>query len=195
MFREDGCEIRLKDLGQVIYAQRDREMLTRTNGGESVQIDIYKEADSNMIKVGERIKAAVGSIHGSRRSTIAGKLYQEENVILEVVADRSVFIDSSINEVKSTAVTGGLLAIVVLLCFLRDIRTTSIIAVSIPISIFVTFAPLNILDVSLNIMSLGGLAMGIGMLVDSSIVVLESIYRCREEGDSIRESATRNTRG
>ena len=194
VFREDGREIRLKDLGQVIYAQRDREMLTRTNGGESVQIDIYKEADSNMIKVGERIKAAVGSIHGSRRSTIAGKLYQEENVILEVVADRSVFIDSSINEVKSTAVTGGLLAIVVLLCFLRDIRTTSIIAVSIPISIFVTFAPLNILDVSLNIMSLGGLAMGIGMLVDSSIVVLESIYRCREEGDSIRESAIRGTR-
>ncbi|MDB4796707.1 efflux RND transporter permease subunit [bacterium] len=194
VYRQDGREIRLKDLGQVVYGQRDREMLTRTNGGESVQIDIYKEADSNMVKVGERIKTAVGTIHGSHRSTVAGKLYKEEEVILQVVADRSVFIDNSINEVKSTAVMGGILAIVVLLFFLRDIRTTTIIAVSIPISIFVTFAPLNMLGVSLNIMSLGGLAMGIGMLVDSSIVVLESIYRCREEGDSVRDAAIRGTR-
>ena len=194
IYREQGREIRLKDLGQVVYGQRDREMLTRTNGGESVQIDIYKEADSNMVKVGESIKTAVGTIHSSHRSTVAGKLFREENVILQVVADRSVFIDNSINEVKSTAVMGGILAIGVLLFFLRDIRTTSIIAVSIPISIFVTFAPLSMLGVSLNIMSLGGLAMGIGMLVDSSIVVLESIYRCREEGDSVRDAAIRGTK-
>ncbi len=121
-------------------------------------------------------------------------MLKEEGVILKVVADRSVFIDNSIKEVKSTAITGGILAIVILLIFLRDIRTTTIIALSIPISIFVTFAPLNLLDVSLNIMSLGGLAMGIGMLVDSSIVVLESIYRCREEGDTTRAAAIRGTR-
>ncbi|HAO66639.1 MAG TPA: acriflavin resistance protein, partial [Verrucomicrobiales bacterium] len=194
VYRRDGREIRLKDLAQVVYGQRDREMLTHTNGGESVQIDVYKEADSNMIAVAELIKTAVGSIKDGRRKSIAGKLFEEENVMLQVVADRSIFIDNSINEVKSTAIAGGLLAIVVLLVFLRDLRTTSIIAVSIPISIFVTFAPLNILGVSLNIMSLGGLAMGIGMLVDSSIVVLESIYRCREEGDSMREAAIRGTK-
>lgn len=194
VFRRNGREIRLKDLGEVVYGQRDREMLTRTNGGESVQIDVYKEADSNMVKVGERIQTAVGSTTSSHRTTIAGKLFKEEEVILQVVADRSVFIDNSIKEVKSTAIAGGFLAIAVLLIFLRDIRTTSIIAVSIPISIFVTFAPLNILGVSLNIMSLGGLAMGIGMLVDSSIVVLESIYRCREEGDSTRAAAIRGTK-
>ena len=194
VFRQEGREIRVKDLGQVVYGQRDREMLTRTNGGESVQIDVYKEADSNMVKVGERIRSAVGAVDGPTQTTIAGKLYQEENVMLQVVADRSVFIDNSIREVKRTAIAGGILAILVLLTFLRDIRTTSIIAVSIPISIFVTFAPLHVLDVSLNIMSLGGLAMGIGMLVDSSIVVLESIYRCREEGDSIRSAAIRGTR-
>ena len=194
VYRRDGREIRLKDLAQVVYGQRDREMLTRTNGGESVQIDVYKEADSNMVAVAELIKTAVGSIKDGRRKSISGKLFEEENVVLQVVADRSIFIDNSINEVKSTAIAGGFLAIVVLLVFLRDLRTTSIIAVSIPISIFVTFAPLNILGVSLNIMSLGGLAMGIGMLVDSSIVVLESIYRCREEGDSMREAAIRGTR-
>ena len=194
VFRRDGREIRLKDLGEVVYGQRDREMLTRTNGGESVQIDIYKEADSNMVKVGQRIVSAVGDRRDPKHVSLAGRLFQDEGVILQVVADRSIFIDNSINEVKSTAVMGGCLAIVVLLVFLRDIRTTSIIAVSIPISIFVTFAPLNIMGVSLNIMSLGGLAMGIGMLVDSSIVVLESIYRCREEGDSTREAAIRGTR-
>ena len=191
--RNDGRELRLKDLGSIVYGQRDREMLTHTDGSESVQIDIYKEADSNMVKVGEAIKAAVGSLRTPKQS-IAGKLLKEEGVILKVVADRSVFIDNSIKEVKSTAITGGVLAIVVLLIFLRDLRTTSIIALSIPISIFVTFAPLNLVGVSLNIMSLGGLAMGIGMLVDSSIVVLESIYRCREEGDSTRSAAIRGTR-
>lgn len=194
VFRRDGREIRLKDLGKIVYGQRDREMLTRTNGGESVQIDVYKEADSNMVKVGERIRAAVGSILGPRDTTLAGRLFQEENVVLQVVADRSVFIDNSIREVKNTAVLGGGLAILVLLLFLRDLRTTAIVAVSIPISILATFAPLDLLGVSLNIMSLGGLAMGVGMLVDSSIVVLESIYRCREEGDSIREAAIRGTR-
>ena len=193
VFRNEGSELRLKDVGQVVYGERDREMLTRTDGGESVQIDIYKEADSNMVKVADRIKAAVGSINGPRKTTIAGKLFTEEDVILQVVADRSIFIDNSIKEVKSTAVMGGVLAIVVLLLFLRDIRTTAIIAISIPISIFATFAPLNMLDVSLNIMSLGGLAMGIGMLVDSSIVVLESIFRCRAEGDSVRGAAIRGT--
>ncbi|MDA0753037.1 MAG: efflux RND transporter permease subunit, partial [Verrucomicrobia bacterium] len=155
VLRREGKEIRLKDIGQVVYGQRDREMLTRTNGGESVQIDVYKEADSNMVQVAERIKAAVGSVKDGRRKSIAGKLAAEEGVELQVVADRSIFIDNSINEVKSTAIMGGFLAIVVLLVFLRDLRTTSIIAVSIPISIFVTFAPLNILGVSLNIMSLG----------------------------------------
>ena len=229
VFRREGREIRVKDLGQVVYGQRDREMLTHTNGEVSVQIDIYKEADANMIAVAKRVRALIGeptmkddsessgiSAGGrggpGRRSsrsssyrreqflamfrgpTLAGKLNAEEQAKLRVVADRSIFIDNSIQEVVKTAILGGILAVIVLLLFLRDIRTTSIIAVSIPISILVTFAPLNILQVSLNIMSLGGLAMGIGMLVDSSIVVLESIYRCREEGDTTRSAAIRGTK-
>jgi hydrophobic/amphiphilic exporter-1 (mainly G- bacteria), HAE1 family len=102
-----------------------------------------------------------------------------------VVADRSIFIESSINEVRNTAILGGLLAVAVLYLFLRDFKTTAIIGVSIPMSLLITFAPLNLFGVSLNIMSLGGLALGIGMLVDNSIVVLESIFRCREEGDDV----------
>ena len=194
VFRRDGREIRVKDLGQVVHGQRDREMMTKTDGSESVQIDIYKEADANMIEVAAKVTELVGKSSGSSRSTLAGKLRAEEDAYLSVVADRSIFIDNSISEVKWTAFIGGMLAILILLLFLRDLRTTAIIALSIPISIFITFAPLNILNVTLNIMSLGGLAMGIGMLVDSSIVVLESIYRCREEGDSIRSAAIRGTK-
>lgn len=91
------------------------------------------------------------------------------------------------------AVVGGLLAVLVLFLFLRNVRSTAIVAIAIPVSLFITFAPLNLYGVSLNIMSLGGLALGIGMLVDSSIVVLESIYRCREEGDDVVRAAVRGT--
>ena len=86
---------------------------------------------------------------------------------------------------------GGILAIIVLYLFLQHFTTTLIVAVSIPLSVIATFAPLSIFHVSLNIMSLGGLALGIGMLVDNSIVVMESIFRCREEGDGWVESAIR----
>ena len=92
---------------------------------------------------------------------------------------------------------GGMLAVLVILAFLRRISATVIIALAIPISVIVTFAPMYVLDVSLNIMSLGGLALGIGMLVDNAIVVLESITRCREEGDTLdgRSSAGRERSG
>ena len=94
-------------------------------------------------------------------------------------------------EVRGTALFGGFLALVVLFLFLRDVKSTLIIGVSIPVSIVMTFIPMFVFDISLNMMSLGGLALGIGMLVDDSIVVLESIYRCREEGDGIVEAANR----
>ncbi|MEM9294031.1 MAG: efflux RND transporter permease subunit [Acidobacteriota bacterium] len=124
---------------------------------------------------------------------LAIDLYRSEGALLSLVADRSTFIQSSIDEVVSTAVLGGLLAVLVLYLFLRNVRSTAIVAVAIPVSLLVTFAPLNLTGVSLNIMSLGGLALGIGMLVDSSIVVLESIFRCREEGDDLITAAVRGT--
>jgi HAE1 family hydrophobic/amphiphilic exporter-1 len=120
-------------------------------------------------------------------------LLENEGARLEVVADRSLFIESSIAEVRDSAVFGGLLAILVLYLFLRNGRSTAIVAVSIPASLLITFAPMHLLGISLNVMSLGGLALGVGMLVDSSIVVLESIYRCREEGDDLLAAVVRGT--
>src|SRR5262245_23623382 len=208
--RVEDRNIRLKDLARVVRAHKEREILTRTDGAESVQIDVYKEADANMVAVAKAVTLAVGTITkepaggekkpdagppgmGRRNDGLAQRLYKEEGARLEVAADRSKFIESSINEVRDTAIYGGLLAIVVLYLFLIDVKTTLIISLTIPLSLLITFAPLNLLGVTLNIMSLGGLALGIGNLVDCSIVVLESIFRCREEGDDIVTSAVRGT--
>ncbi len=223
----DGRDIRVRDLAEVRRSHKDREIMTRTSGAESVQLDVYKEADANMVALADRVRARVGELDleleralargetverprgllqrlagssaGGQRPRLAAaalstELYRSEGAVLTVVSDRSEFIEGSIAEVRNTAVLGGLLAVVVLYLFLRNLVTTLIVAVSIPISLLITFAPLSAASVSLNIMSLGGLALGIGMLVDSSIVVLESIFRCREEGDDLVSSAVRGAR-
>jgi HAE1 family hydrophobic/amphiphilic exporter-1 len=217
--RFDGRDVRIRDLGQVSTAHKEREITTRTHGEESVQVEIYKEGDANIVALAKRVKALLGdppplesetgqeaegedqasSGRSGRGAAVVSaeglsqRLYDEEGARLEIVADRSLFIESSVREVRNTAILGGLLAVVILYLFLRSFKSTAIIAVSIPISLLITFAPLNLLDVTLNIMSLGGLALGIGMLVDSSIVVLESIYRCRSEGDDNVAAAQRGT--
>jgi len=207
VLRSEGRNIRIKDLGRVIRSHKEREIVTKTDGRESVQIDIYKEADANMVALAKRVKGRIGVLsergaeylqkmgppRDERDQPLAAQILLQEGALLQVVADRSLFIESSIREVRDTAVMGGLLAVVILFLFLRNFKTTVIVAVSIPMSLLITFAPLNLLDVSLNIMSLGGLALGIGMLVDSSIVVLESIFRCREEGDEVKAAAVRGT--
>ena len=106
---------------------------------------------------------------------------------IDLLSDQADFIEGSINDLRQTALVGGLLAMLVLYLFLGKLSTTLVVAIAIPCSIVVTFVPLYISDTSLNIMSLGGLALGIGLLVDSSIVVLESIFRKQKEtGDPIR---------
>jgi HAE1 family hydrophobic/amphiphilic exporter-1 len=222
--RFEGREVRIEDLGEVVRSNKEREILTRTDGDESVQLDVFKEADANMVALAREVRARVGAVdleaergreeagaagtatgagRGGERArpggapgagaggVIATQLYRQEGAVLSVVADRSTFIEGSIRDVRDTAVLGGILAVVVLFLFLRNVVSTLIVAVSIPISLLITFAPMASLGVSLNIMSLGGLALGIGMLVDSSIVVLESIFRCRDEGDGLLAAAIR----
>jgi HAE1 family hydrophobic/amphiphilic exporter-1 len=111
------------------------------------------------------------------------------NMKLEKVYDQSVFIASAVNEVKNAGIIGGILAVLVLYFFLRNFWSTVIISISIPVSVIATFNLMYGNDISLNIMSLGGIALGIGMLVDNSIVVLENIARHREQGKGIVEAA------
>ena len=177
--RNQDNTIYLKDVADVTQAYKEREAITRLNGAEAVEIAIYKEGDANTVAVAESVNDRMANIRDALPS----------NMELENVYDQSVFIASAVNEVKNAGIIGGILAVLVLYLFLRNFWTTVIISVSIPVSIIATFNLMYGNDISLNIMSLGGIALGIGMLVDNSIVVLENIARHREMGKGIVESA------
>ncbi|MDX1640821.1 MAG: efflux RND transporter permease subunit [Balneolaceae bacterium] len=176
---DSGNVIYLKDVAEVIQSYKEREAITRLNGSEAVEIAIYKEGDANTVAVAEAVNERMDEIRAALPA----------NMKLEKVYDQSVFIASAVNEVKNAGIIGGILAVLVLYFFLRNFWTTVIISVSIPVSVIATFNLMYGNDISLNIMSLGGIALGIGMLVDNSIVVLENIARHREQGKGIVESA------
>jgi len=169
---EDGRKVILADLGRVERGYMEREIITRFNGEEVVEVAIYKEGDANTVEVADAVKRRLGVL----------KQQLPEGVETNILYDQSRFIKQSIAEVRSNALLGGILAILVLYVFLRNGRSTFIIGLSIPISIMFTFVMMRQLGVSLNLMSLGGLALGVGMLVDNSIVVLENISRHKEKG-------------
>jgi hydrophobic/amphiphilic exporter-1 (mainly G- bacteria), HAE1 family len=179
-----GASVTLGEVAEVVRGSKDRDEITRVNGSESVEIAIYKEGDANAVSVAAGVRDRLAYWQDGRLP---------EGYTLTVLFDQSQFIRQAVSEVRSAALIGGLLAVLVLLVFLRDWRSTVIIATSIPISVIATFMFMYRLDISLNIMSLGGLTLGIGMLVDSSIVVLESIHRKRQLGLSRFRAAVDGT--
>ncbi|MGH9866644.1 MAG: efflux RND transporter permease subunit [Candidatus Polarisedimenticolia bacterium] len=170
----DGRNVMMSDVATVERGHKQRDVVTRFNGEEAVELALYKEGDANVVSVARSIKARLERVH---KELPAG---------IKVVSgsDQSRFIEASIRQVIGDAMLGGAIAILVLLFFLKDLRSTLIIGVSIPISIIATFFLMYQTGTSLNIMSLGGLALGVGMLVDNAIVVLESIYKRRERGEA-----------
>ncbi len=225
--KKGEVDIRLRDFAIVEQQHKELEIITRVNGVESVEIEIFKEADANIVEVARMVRnrlfglpAQIKYVKESKKTpkednpekVEASKKPNPKNnpnprdhlrltdfisykmpsdTSIEVLTDQSLFIKSSIDEVKSNALFGGLIAVCVLYLFLRKLGSTFIISITIPVSVVATFAPMYLSDVSLNIISLGGLALGIGMLVDNSIVVLESIFRCQEEGDDIKTATIR----
>ncbi len=181
---EAGRRVVLADLGSVTRGHVERDVITRLNGEEVVEVAIYKEGDANTVAVADAAK----------RRLDAMKKQLPSDVKIETLFDQSRFIKSSIDEVRSNALSGALLAILVLYIFLRDLRSTVIIGLSIPISIMFTFVIMQQLGVSLNMMSLGGLALGVGMLVDNSIVVLESISRHKAIDPDRRQATLRGAK-
>lgn len=177
--RQNGNTIYLKDVATIEQAYKEREAITRLNGKEAVEIAIYKEGDANTVAVAEALKERIEDINEDLPGTMT----------MTNVYDQSIFIDSAVAEVRNAGVIGGILAVLVLYLFLRSFWATVIISVSIPVSIIATFNLMYGNDITLNIMSLGGIALGIGMLVDNSIVVLENIARYKEMGKSPLEAA------
>ncbi len=218
-----GGQFRLDELARVEMGSRERDTIVRVNGQEVVELAFYKEGNANVVKVSETLQRFFGFVKGgdpreqflrlaakympNPRTQAALEQLESQKLMADrlrtrlpdyatpvMITDQARFIKASIREVQVSARDGGLLSLLVLFVFLREVRTTLIIGMAIPISVVATFVPMFMGGVSINIMSLGGLALGIGMLVDNSIVVLESIFRCREEGDSIIEAAERGTK-
>lgn len=173
--------VRVEDVATVQRGHRDRDEITRAAGHEAVELAIYREGSANTVAVADAVNLALDELRAESRADLE----------LVLLSDQSRYIRAAIAEVWSSALLGGFLAVLVLFFFLRDIGATSIIALSIPTSVIATFLPLQQADVTINIMSLGGLALGVGMLVDNAIVVLEAIDRHRLGGLSRREAAQR----
>lgn len=171
--------IRLREVAEIRETGSLENSLVRVGGKPGVGISLYKEPDANTVLTVRAVRKTVESIR---------KDLPEEIEISEVY-DQSGFISEAITEVKNSALYGILLAVFVLFYFLRNLRTTIIIGLAIPVSIIATFNLMYFDKLSLNIMTLGGLALGAGMLVDNAIVVMENIFRLRQAGLSPREAS------
>lgn len=213
--RRNNAAIRVRDVAIVERTHAEREVVTRVDGREAVELAIYREAGANIVAVADAVLAkvygtpeeqerarkavddpdsgsGVAAFGDEQPATHIGHLLRKE-ARFETLSDQSTFIRDSIEDVQSSAWIGVLLTVLAIQLALRALLPTLIISVSIPISVIVTFVPMYMWGVSLNIMSLGGLALGIGIVVDASIVVLESIQRRRDLGDSPLDAAVNGT--
>lgn len=171
-------QIKLSDVAEVRDGFADLTTLSRTNGERSLSLSIQKQTDANTVEVASAVREEIDQIRNDY-----------PNYSFSIAMDQSEFIENSIASVSQNAVLGGLLAVIILFLFLRNIRSTIIIATAMPISIIGTFILMYFAGVNLNVISLGGLALGVGMLVDNGVVVLENIYRYRSMGEGKIEAA------
>ncbi len=213
----------LYEVATVEMLYKQRKAIIRVDGNEAIELAIYKEGDANTVQVAKRLRKAIDGYaaqkaapedqdsdendakdtqgqqqaqqnQGGGQGFIAARKQQlPVGSQLKQVQDQSVFIADAISQVRSSAILGGLLAILVLYGFLRDARSTWIIGLTIPVSVIGTFFLMYQMDLSLNIMSLGGIALAIGLLVDNSIVVLENIAQKREQGQELIAAAKEGT--
>ncbi len=181
----EGRPVYLRDVAAVRQGYREREAIIRMNGREAVEIAVYKEGDANTVSVARAVNAQLESL---RKDLLAG-------MDIHTVDDQSVFIDRAVREVINAALLGGLLAVLVIFAFLRNFWFTFVIAISIPVSVVATFFLMGQAGISLNIMSLGGIALATGLLVDNAIVVLENISRYRAMGKGLLEAAIQGASG
>jgi HAE1 family hydrophobic/amphiphilic exporter-1 len=180
----NGSVIRIKDVATVVDGFVEQRSHVWTNDKPAVILIIQKQSDANTVSVVREMNR--------RMPSIISEL--PKGVDLETIYDQSEFINRSMSNLGNTAIQAILLAFLVLLFFLRNIRSSVIVALSIPISMIVTFAVMDQAGLTLNIISMAGLALAVGLLVDNSIVVLESIFRHREQGKEPREAADIGTR-
>ncbi|MBN2558644.1 MAG: efflux RND transporter permease subunit [Clostridia bacterium] len=170
--------VELKDFAEVTYDNINTRTYSRVNGRDSITISLQKQSDYNTVEVAGRVRDEISLIEEE---------YAGASLVLTL--DQSQYTRMMVNNVGLNGLIGAILAVIILFVFLKDIRATFIIGVAIPISILAAFILIYFAGITLNIVSMGGLALGIGMLVDNSIVVIENIYRLRTQGLGMKKAA------
>ncbi len=171
--RESGQMVRLSDIAEVTDSHREQRLFAFLNGRESVQVSVMKQPQANTVEVISNIQ--------NRLTELQDSGYITPDFDIEIIRDDSFFITSSLESVMTAAILGGILAMIIILLFLGSIRRSLIVALMIPVAIIATFILMTTAGLTLNIMSLGGLALGIGLLIDNAIVMIENIYRHQKE--------------
>jgi len=182
--RQNGAPIYLRQIADVKDSFKELRSETLMRGQPGVNFSIQKQPGENTVKVANRVLKELKNVKASL----------PEGMDIFVTRDSSKFIKDSIKQIEQTAMIGGVLAIFILFVFLQSVRSTLILSVSIPLAVVATFILMNFAGLTLNMMSMGGLALGIGMLLDNSIVVLENIYRHRQWGEDPEQSASVGTK-
>jgi hydrophobic/amphiphilic exporter-1 (mainly G- bacteria), HAE1 family len=177
-----GAPIRIRDMADVVDSWQEIRQTFRINNQPGVRVSVNKQSGVNTVKVAQAVREEIDRINRD---------YPQIHLV--PLMDTSKYIKGSISNLGDSAINGGILAIIVLFLFLRNISSTGIIAVAVPISIIATFMLMYFMNFTLNVMTIGGLALGVGMLMDNSIVVLENIFRHREAGLSPNKSALLGT--
>ena len=174
--------VHLGNVADVTVAPKEITSYSKINGKDALILAIQKESNANTVKVSQSVNKQIEKL-------------QKEHPDLEIttIFDQAEFINLSLNAVKTNAIVGAILAVIVLLFFLKDLRTTLVMAISIPISIVATFVCMYFSNMTLNVISLGGMALGVGMLVDNSIVVIENISRLKKQGLSSIDASIQGT--
>lgn len=178
MGMDDVDPIKLSDVADVVAVDNSDTIYTRVNDNPGVILSIAKQNEYSTKSVSDRLSDKFDELHK-----------QDDKVSFTILMDQGMYIDLVVNSVLSNLVMGAVLAVIILLFFLKDIRPTGIIAVSIPVSVIFAIVLMYFSGITLNVISLSGLALGVGMLVDNSIVVIENIYRLRKDGYSVKEAS------
>lgn len=178
----DGSVLYVKDIAQVKENFKERDGLTRLNGNETIGLLIYKQPESNTVNIAQKVKSVIQSLKEE---------YPEFG--LTIVSDQSGFIENAILNVKQEILYGGILASIVLFFFLANLRNIFAIAITIPASLVITILLMYVFKINFNIISLGGIAVGVGMLLDNSIIVIENIVRYKEEGYNLKDAVLKGT--
>ena len=181
--RREGSPVYIEDIAKVEDSYQEIRNLVRINGKPGLRMGVWKQSGANTVDVAREVQKEINRINQNF-----------PQIHVSSIIDSSTFIESAVANVRNAALYGSILAVFVLLLFLRNFRSTLVVAISIPISVVGTFGLMYFYGFTLNIVTFGGLALGVGVLVDNAIVVLESIFRHRQDGMERKEAARKGTR-